>query len=117
VPDDDLRAIVAAADGVVVPSLYEPFGFVALEAMALGAPLVVARVGGLAEIVGDDRVGRTFVAGDAPDLAAVLVDVLQHPRRARAAADVATAELAARFGWPGIADRTRAVYRAVSRPA
>jgi len=116
VSDEDLRAIVAAADVVVVPSLYEPFGFVALEAMALGAPLVVARVGGLAEIVEDDRVGRTFVAGDATDLAAVVLDALQHPRRSRAAAEVARGELAVRFGWPGIADRTRDVYRAVSRP-
>jgi len=116
VSDEDLRAIVAAADVVVVPSLYEPFGFVALEAMALGAPLVVARVGGLAEIVENDRVGRTFVAGDATDLAGLLLERLQHPRRARASAEAARAELAERFGWPGIADRTRDVYRAVSRP-
>ena len=115
VPDEDLRAIVAAADAVVVPSLYEPFGLVALEAMALGAPLVAARVGGLAEIVEDDRVGRTFVAGDAADLAAVLLDVLGHPRRARARAATARAELEARYGWPAIADRTAGVYRSVSR--
>lgn len=113
VSDEDLRATVAAADAVVVPSLYEPFGFVALEAMALGAPLVAARTGGLAEIVADGRTGVLATPGDPADLARALVDVLAHPRRARARAAAARDELEARFGWGAIAARTDAVYRAL----
>ena len=47
------------------PSLYEPFGFVALEAMLLGAPLVVSRTGGLSGIVEDGPTGWFFEPGDA----------------------------------------------------
>jgi glycogen(starch) synthase len=115
VSDEDLRAVLAAADVAVVPSLYEPFGFVALEAMALGTPLVAARTGGLAEIVEEGRTGRTFAAGDPAELAAVLLDSLAHPRRARAVAATARAELEARYGWPAIADVTAGVYRSVTR--
>jgi len=46
-----LRAAVHRADCVVIPSLYEPFGVVALEALAGGGPLVVAATGGLAEVI------------------------------------------------------------------
>lgn len=69
VSDADLRATVAAADVAVVPSIYEPFGFVALEAMALGSPLVAARTGGLAEIVEEGRTGWLFTPGDPASLA------------------------------------------------
>jgi glycogen synthase len=53
-----------------VPSLYEPFGLVALEAMASGRPCVVADTGGLREVVPDDAVGLRFRAGDARSLTA-----------------------------------------------
>ncbi|MFM8529976.1 MAG: glycosyltransferase, partial [Ilumatobacteraceae bacterium] len=49
VPDDELRTSLHRAGCVVIPSLYEPFGVVALEALAAGAPVVAARTGGLAE--------------------------------------------------------------------
>jgi glycosyltransferase involved in cell wall biosynthesis len=67
----------------VVPSLYEPFGFVALEAAILGAPLVVSRTGGLAEIVEDGVTGGEFAPGDVDDLADTLLEALEHPRRSR----------------------------------
>ena len=63
-PDADLAAAVGAADAVVLPSRYEPFGIVALEAAAASAPLVVARTGGLAEIVVDGETGTSFPPGD-----------------------------------------------------
>jgi glycogen(starch) synthase len=112
VPEDQLRAIVSAADVAVVPSLYEPFGFVALEAIALGAPLAVARTGGLADIVDDGRTGRSFTPGDPARLADVLAEVLSHPRASRRLAEAARAGLEERFGWPDIAARTADVYAA-----
>ncbi len=111
VSEADLRAIVSAADAAVVPSLYEPFGFVALEAMALGAPLVVSRTGGLAEIVDEGRTGWEFSPGDPADLAAALAQVLSDRSEARRRARAARADLAERFGWAVIADRTDDAYR------
>ena len=110
VPEEELRAIVSAADAVVVPSIYEPFGLVALEAMALGAPLVVARTGGLADLVDDGRTGSSFAPGDVGQLVDAVVDVLSHPRSARTRAAVARLEVLVRYGWPDIADRTDEVY-------
>jgi glycogen(starch) synthase len=115
IPDADMRATVAAADVAVVPSIYEPFGFVALEAMALGAPLVASRTGGLAEIVVDGRTGWLAVPGYAPDLARILDEVLSAPRVAKARAVAARARVAEEYGWDAIADRTDSVYRSVTR--
>jgi len=52
----------------VCPSLYEPFGIVAIEAMACGTPLIASRVGGLREIVSAPSVGRLHSPGDPEDL-------------------------------------------------
>ncbi|MHC1585585.1 MAG: glycosyltransferase family 4 protein [Candidatus Syntropharchaeia archaeon] len=51
--DRDVRSLLKSADVTVVPSLYEPFGIVALEAMAAKTPVIVSNVGGLAEVVGE----------------------------------------------------------------
>jgi glycogen(starch) synthase len=113
VSDQDLRATVAAADVAVVPSLYEPFGFVALEAMVLGAPLVVARTGGLAEIVDEGRTGWQFTPGDPASLAATIEEVLADPKQARVRVAAAKEAVVERYGWSHIADRTDSVYRSV----
>jgi glycogen(starch) synthase len=110
VSESDLRAIVAAGDVAVVPSTYEPFGFVALEAMCLGTPLVAARTGGLAEIVQDGQTGWLVPAGDPAALAASLTQVLTDPSTARRRVAQARRDVADRFGWSSIAAQTRAAY-------
>jgi glycogen(starch) synthase len=110
VSETDLRATVAAADVAVVPSLYEPFGFVALEAMCLRTPLVVARSGGLAEIVRDGETGWLVPPGDPAALAARIIDVLSDPRAAARAVASAQRDVIERFSWTAIAERTRAAY-------
>lgn len=110
VSESDLRAIVAAGDVAVVPSTYEPFGFVALEAMCLGTPLVAARTGGLAEIVQDGKTGWLVPAGDPAALAASLAQVLTDPSTARRRVAQARRDVADRFGWSSIAAQTRAAY-------
>jgi glycogen(starch) synthase len=115
VSDAELRATVAAADVAVVPSLYEPFGIVALEAMALGSPLVVARTGGLAAIVEEGRTGWQFAPGDPVDLAAVLTSALTDRRESRRRATAAREAIVSRFSWPAIAAATGAVYRGLLR--
>ena len=83
IPDDRLRDTVHRAGCVVIPSLYEPFGIVALEALAGGAPLVVARTGGLAELIEDTGAGLMFEPGNHAELAGCVETVLTRPRPRR----------------------------------
>lgn len=109
-PERELHALMAAADALVVPSLYEPFGLVALEGAALGAPLVVARSGGLVEFVEDGVTGRTFATGDPADLARAVTECLDQPDQSRAWADEARRRVRDDHPWDGIARRLDAVY-------
>ena len=114
VPDDDLAATLAAADAVVLPSRYEPFGIVALEVAAAGAPLVAARTGGLAEVVGDDA-GLSFPPGDVDALADAVVRTLGDPDAAAGRVARARTRLTTDFDWARIATRTAEVLRAAQR--
>ena len=67
--DDVLHSLYRIADVCVVPSIYEPFGLVALEAMASSCPCIVADTGGLREVVPHDEVGLRFRARDPESLA------------------------------------------------
>ena len=73
------RRVMAEAEVVVVPSLYEPFGLVCVEALLAGALVVASGVGGLAEILDDGRTGILVPPGDAKTLARVLLDVAERP--------------------------------------
>ena len=75
--DDVLHSLYRIADVCVVPSIYEPFGLVALEAMASGCPCIVADTGGLREVVPDDAAGLRFRARDPEALADVAIRVLR----------------------------------------
>ena len=66
--DDVLHSLYRIADLTVVPSIYEPFGLVALEAMASGCPCIVADTGGLREVVPNRDVGLRFKAESARSL-------------------------------------------------
>jgi D-inositol-3-phosphate glycosyltransferase len=69
-PQPRLRAYYAAADALVLPSYYESFGMVALEAMACGTPVIASSVGGLTTTVRDGITGLLVPEGDARALAA-----------------------------------------------
>src|SRR5439155_21525575 len=107
----ELPATFAASDTVVVPSIYEPFGMVALEAAAAGAPLAVATTGGLAEIVEPGVTGMTFPAGDPAAIADAVSTLLADNRSARLMADRARTMVRSRYGWASIAATTAATYR------
>jgi glycogen synthase len=113
-PDADLAAAVTGADAVVLPSRYEPFGIVALEAAAAGAPLVVARSGGLAEVVSHGETGLSFAPG-VTGLADAVRRVLDDPHAATLRAARARERLATDFNWTGVATRTAEVYRTARR--
>jgi D-inositol-3-phosphate glycosyltransferase len=100
---DTLRAYYVAADVTVLPSYYESFGMVALEAMACGSPVIASRVGGLTSTVRDGVTGFLVPEGDAPALAARLDAVLADPDlRWRLGRE--GVRWAARHRWPCVAE-------------
>ncbi|MCK2242236.1 MULTISPECIES: glycosyltransferase family 4 protein [unclassified Crossiella] len=113
--DQALSALLPAADTVILPSRYEPFGIVALEAAAAGAPLVASTAGGLGEVVRDGRTGLSFTPGDLDGLTSAVRAVLDDPAAAKRRAKAAKARLSTDFNWDLIAADTAAVYAATSR--
>jgi glycogen(starch) synthase len=113
VSDEDRDRLLTLADCVVFPSLYEPFGIVALEAMAARAPVVVSAVGGLAEVVKHGETGITVYAGNADSLAWGIVHTLQEPEWARQRAEVAYQMVVEQYNWGRIAQQTVGVYESV----
>jgi glycogen(starch) synthase len=113
--DDVLHSLYRIADLCVVPSIYEPFGLVALEAMASGCPCIVADTGGLREIVpSDERVGLRFNGGDAEHLE-VMVERLLTDDALRDRLVAEASEHVLRFDWADIAKQTEEVYGDLSR--
>jgi D-inositol-3-phosphate glycosyltransferase len=106
---DSLPYYYSAAEAVVVPSQYESFGMVALEAMACGTPVVASQIGGLAYLVQDGVTGFT-VPVDEPDelarkLASILLDSALHQRLSSQAVKVAQD-----YAWEKIAQKLLVVY-------
>ncbi|MET7749724.1 glycosyltransferase family 4 protein [Micromonospora sp. NPDC005367] len=110
-----LPALLGATDATVVPSLYEPFGMVALEAAAAGAPLAVAATGGLAEIVEPDVTGVTFPHSDPDALAGAVDRLLGDEVFARRVARQARSMVGRRYSWAAIAARTASSYTVARR--
>jgi glycogen(starch) synthase len=108
--DDVLHSLYRIADLCVVPSIYEPFGLVALEAMASGCPCIVADTGGLREVVPvGERVGLRFNGGDAMHLG-VMIERLLVDEQLRERLVTEASEHVLRFDWDDIAHRTRGIY-------
>lgn len=109
VGDDELPGIMAAATAVVVPSLYEGFGLPALEALAVGTPLVCAETSSLPEVVGDCAV---LVEPTPAGLAGGLEAVLDDPREMTATV-ARGRKRAAQFTWEASADSHARVWDAL----
>jgi glycogen(starch) synthase len=115
--DDVLHSLYRIADLCVVPSIYEPFGLVALEAMASGCPCIVADTGGLREVVpSGERVGLRFNGGDAEHLG-VMIERLLVDVELRDRLVIEASEHVLRFDWDDIAQRTRGIYRRLGKLA
>jgi D-inositol-3-phosphate glycosyltransferase len=102
-PQEVLHAYYVAADVTVLPSHYESFGMVALEAMACGSPVVGSRVGGLTTTVRDGVTGYLVANGDVAALAERLADLIADPD-ARERLGREGARWAARHRWPCVAE-------------
>ncbi|MBO0677327.1 glycosyltransferase family 4 protein [Mycolicibacterium sp. S2-37] len=112
---DDLVGALHRADAAVLPSHYEPFGIVALEAAATGTPLVTADVGGLGEAVIDGQTGLSFPARDVAEIAAAVRTVLDDPAAAQQRAIAARDRLTSDFSWQTVAGQTAQVYLGAKR--
>jgi glycosyltransferase involved in cell wall biosynthesis len=97
---------------VVVPSLGEGFGMVALEAMERGRAVVASAVGGLPEIVADGETGLVVPRGDAEALAAALVELASDGNRARALGEAGRQRALAEFRQERCTERHEELYRA-----
>lgn len=108
--DDLLHSLYRIADLCVVPSIYEPFGLVALEAMASGCPCLVADTGGLREVVPSEQVGLRFRSRDPNSLAEMAERLLTDAElRERLVAEASEHVLT--FDWADVAGQVAAVYR------
>jgi D-inositol-3-phosphate glycosyltransferase len=109
---DTLPYYYSAAEAVVVPSHYESFGMVALEAMACGTPVVASQVGGLAFLVQDGVTGYTVEVDDPQALARPLALILQDPALRKRLGEQALL-LARQYAWENIAERMIQLYEEV----
>jgi glycosyltransferase involved in cell wall biosynthesis len=113
--DARLRDLYSRAWVAVFPSSYEPFGIVALEAMAAGAPCVVGAAGGLPETVDHGRTGLVVEPDNPRDLAAAILSLFRDPVRAEEIAARARKVALAEYSWDDIAGKTMDVYGEVLR--
>jgi glycosyltransferase involved in cell wall biosynthesis len=110
VDEKTLISIYEASDAAVFPSLYEPFGITALEAMAARTPVVVSDTGGLAEIVEHDRTGVKVYPDNSDSLAWGILKVLQNQSLANTIRENAYQKVVRDYDWSRIADETIEVY-------
>jgi glycogen(starch) synthase len=114
--DDVLHSLYRIADLTVVPSIYEPFGLVALEAMASGCPCLVSDTGGLREVVPNEDVGLRFRSRD-PDSLATMAERLLTDGTLRDRLVAEASEHVLTFDWADVARQVAAVYRETQRAA
>jgi D-inositol-3-phosphate glycosyltransferase len=113
IPHERLGDYYALADVCVVPSRTESFGLVALEAQALGTPVVAASVGGLREIVEDGVTGVLVEGRDPERYAEAIASVLEDPELRRSMSIEARLR-AGRFTWTRAVDRLASIYERLS---
>lgn len=115
VDHSELLRLLHRCDAAVLPSHYEPFGIVALEAAAAGAPLVTSNAGGLGEAVIDGVTGLSHPPRDIAGLTSAVRRLLDDPAAAQRRASAARERLTSDFSWQTVADHTAAIYLAAKR--
>ncbi len=110
IPDGVRDRLFRVADVAAFPSLYEPFGIVALEAMAARAPVVASEVGGIAEVLQHAENAITVIPGRADSLAWGILHTLENPDWAGQRAANAYRMVREEFNWDAIAEQTTETY-------
>jgi D-inositol-3-phosphate glycosyltransferase len=111
---DEVPALMRSADVVVCAPWYEPFGMVAVEAMACGVPVVASAVGGLIDTVVDGRTGRHVPPRDPRAIAAAAGELLADQELRRRLGHAAVERARTRYGWDRVAESTLDVYAGVA---
>jgi glycosyltransferase involved in cell wall biosynthesis len=109
-PLEAIGPLLAAADAVVVPSLWEDLPLTLLEALARGRPTVASRVGGIPEVIEDGITGLLVPPGDAGALAGALEEFHRRADAARSLGEAAAEHIRSEFTWPRTVERFEAVY-------
>lgn len=110
VDNDTRNSLLHKSDVAVFPSLYEPFGIVALEAMACRVPVLVSETGGLGEIIEHGVDGLKVPPGDPGALAREIINLLKDPEYGRRLVNTASHKLSREYSWQTIAKQTLLVY-------
>ena len=111
--EEDLNQFRQIVDCAVFPSLYEPFGIVALESFAAKVPLVVSDTGGFPEVVQHGKTGIVTYAGNADSIAWGILEILRNPEYAAQLVENAYNDLDRRFSWAKLAEETELIYKRV----
>ncbi|MEH7178752.1 glycosyltransferase family 4 protein [Neobacillus vireti] len=106
VSDEQRNALLVNSEIAVFPSLYEPFGIVALEAMILGIPTIVSETGGLKGIVKHSKSGLLMIPGNADSLLTNIDFLLQNPENAKEIGVKGKQIVKSLYGWKRIASQT-----------
>jgi glycosyltransferase involved in cell wall biosynthesis len=114
---DDVHRLMRLSELLALPSNWEPFGLVLIEAGACGRPVVATRVGGVPEVVEDERTGLLVEPGDPGALAGAIGRVLADPAMGSAFGAAARARVEAEFRAEDAAARLSALYEVLMGPA
>lgn len=115
VTDEARDRLYCVSDAAVFPSLYEPFGIVALEAMAAKCPVIVSNVGGLGEVVDNEVTGIKIPSHNLDVLVNAIQYLLDNPRAARERAERAYRTVTREFTWDHIAQEKIHLYDEIIR--
>ncbi len=111
--EEDLKKLYKCVDVAVYPSLYEPFGIVALEAMLAGVPTIVSDVGGLGEIVFAEDDGKKCYAGCSNLIADSVIDILKNEEKAKGMIVRAKEKVLKKFNWDVLVKEYQKVYNEI----
>ncbi|WP_082892577.1 glycosyltransferase [Rossellomorea aquimaris] len=113
ISDEKRNSYLKNCLAVIFPSLYEPFGIVALEAMAFRKGVVASNIGGLKSIVKHEQTGLLFEPNEEQGLLTQLVSLLEYPDKSSQLGKRGYKMAKSMFSWDRIADQTKHVYEDV----
>ena len=110
-PDTEVTDLLRSSDVMVIPSVYEPFGVVALEAMVAGIPVVASDVDGLGEIIKHEHNGILVFPRDSSSISWGISRILSDPLNAARLVENARKDISAKYTWEAVASLTASAYR------
>lgn len=111
--EQEKQRLFAISDAAVFPSLFEPFGIVALEAMAEGCPVIVSDTGGFSEIVSHGFNGLKAITGSPQSLCDNILEIIQKPDLKKRITENALIDVSANYSWKQIGDNTVRLYEKI----